>query len=309
MKLAIGSGPDVVPTIARCHELGVTNVFLNGPGVPGVQETGVPDPASVGRAVDALRREGITVDTASWWFGRFPARPWRSGSSDPGFLLEPRSPIVQAEAEALRVLGDAGITRLLHYVDIARPERPDQEPACWDGLVRAYERLIHVAATAGVGIGTHSLHRLLPESVRGRAFEEGVTVAGYGTWRARDWGGPFLVDTWEALVRLVDAVDTPVNGVTLCTGMDFLGADLPALIHRFADRIHACQIRDHTDTWPAGAECPLGRGRVGIADAIGALREVGYTGIVHPEHLGRPAPDEDPLADAVRTLRSMGVGS
>jgi hypothetical protein len=305
MQIAIGTGPDVSQTIARCRELDVTNVFLNGPSFPGVQKTGVPEASAVSESVARLRSEGLAVSSASWWLGRYPARPWRQGSSDPSFLLDESSSVLAAELEALRVFGDAGIRNLLHYVDIALPDRPQDEGAVWNGLLRAYEQIIPVAETNGLCIGNHSLHRLLPNGVRQKALAEGITLADYGSYRAEGWGGPFLLDTWEALSVLVTEVDSPHNGITLCTGMEFLGADLDAIARRFADRIHFCQIRDHTGSWPEGVECPFGRGHLDIPSVVSLLRNVGYAGPVHPEHLGKPGPGEDPLADAVRLLRSM----
>jgi sugar phosphate isomerase/epimerase len=206
------------------------------------------------------------------------------------------------------VLADAGIRDLLTYVDLARPIDPAAEADCWSGLIGAYEGIARVAETVGVRIGNHSLHRLLPDDLRPAAVESGVLLDDYATYRVAGWGGPFLVDTWERLDRLVRQVDSPANGITLCTGMDILGGDLPALVHRFADRIFFCQIRDHSDGWPAGRELPLGEGRVDLPAVLTALGQVGYTGIVHPEHLGRdPAPGEDRLSDAVGFLRRHGV--
>jgi len=59
-------------------------------------------------------------------------------------------------------------------------------------------------------------------------------------------GLPRVVSTEEDLAGLLDAVDSPANGLCFCTGS--LGAnaslDLPAMAERFASRIHAVHLRN-----------------------------------------------------------------
>lgn len=59
-------------------------------------------------------------------------------------------------------------------------------------------------------------------------------------------GLPRIVSSAEDLALLFDAVPSPANGLTLCTGS--LGArpanDLPAIARRFADRIHFAHLRN-----------------------------------------------------------------
>ena len=105
---------------------------------------------------------------------------------------------------------------------------------------------------------------------------------------------------------MVRAVPSLSNGVTLCTGMDIVGGDVPALVKEFAGKIHFCQLRDHSERWPAGREVPLGEGKVDLPSIVAALRDAGYAGIVHPEHLGKPRyPDEDLVAKAVVYVKSL----
>jgi mannonate dehydratase len=59
------------------------------------------------------------------------------------------------------------------------------------------------------------------------------------------FGLPRIASTEEDLKRIVDAVDSPANGVTYCTGS--LGAradnDLPGILRRLGDRIHFLHLR------------------------------------------------------------------
>ena len=111
----------------------------------------------------------------------------------------------------------------------------------------------------------------------------------------------------EDLRRLVNAVPSPANGVMMCTGMDFLGADMPALIKEYAGKIHCVGFRDHSESWPSAREVPLGEGRVDFRAVVAALKEVGYKGIWAPEHLGRPRYDgEDLFGKGVKHIRGVG---
>ena len=115
---------------------------------------------------------------------------------------------------------------------------------------------------------------------------------------------PALVS--RELRRLINAVPSQHNGVTLCTGMDIVGGDVPALTREFAGKIHFCQLRDHSDGWPSGREAALGEGRVDLASIVAALREVGYDGFVNLEHLGSPREEgEDLEAVALQYFRRL----
>lgn len=59
-------------------------------------------------------------------------------------------------------------------------------------------------------------------------------------------GLPRVVSTDDDVARILTSVDTPANGLTLCSGS--LGAhpenDVPAIARRFADRIHFVHLRN-----------------------------------------------------------------
>jgi mannonate dehydratase len=59
-------------------------------------------------------------------------------------------------------------------------------------------------------------------------------------------GLPRIVSNADDLAFIVEAVDSPVNGITLCSGS--LGAgpanDVPAIAQRFAERIHFAHLRN-----------------------------------------------------------------
>jgi len=317
MKVGIGASPDVQATVDRCRQLGVERVYITCASLPGYQENGYPDPANLREFKGRLEENGLEVPSACYWFAKWPAcrdlrgagrppRPWRSGSTNPDILLSRDRRCIDAMLRMVEVLGEAGITSVLHYLDLGKPIDNSQEEACWEGLIDIYRELIPVAESYGVGIGNHSLHRCLPDGIREQAVAKGVRLEDFETYIADGWGGPFLVGKPEELRRLVNAVPSPCNGVTLCTGMDIVGGDVPALVEEFAGKIHFCQIRDHDARWPAAQEVFLGEGRLDFPHIFAALRDVGYNGIVNPEHLGKPrCPGEDLQAKGVAYVKSQ----
>jgi mannonate dehydratase len=89
--------------------------------------------------------------------------------------------------------------------------------------------------------------------------------------------------------RLLDLVDSPYNGLTLCSGS--LGAnpanDIPAMVREFADRIPFAHIRnvrvydngDFIETSHRACD-----GTVDIVDIVRAYHEQGFTGYARPDH-------------------------
>ncbi|MFX3635837.1 MAG: mannonate dehydratase [Candidatus Pristimantibacillus sp.] len=110
------------------------------------------------------------------------------------------------------------------------------------------------------------------------------------------FGLPRIVTSQANVRRLLGLVDSPYNGVTLCSGS--LGAnpdnDVAAMVREFADRIPFAHIRnvkvydngDFIETSHRACD-----GTVDITDVVKAYHENGYTGYVRPDH-GRHIWDE-----------------
>jgi sugar phosphate isomerase/epimerase len=310
MILGVGASTNVQATIDRCKQLDAERVSISCPSLPGFEENGYPDPASLREIKGELEDNGLVVKDASWRLLKWPPLLYRThsrgGATSPEVLLSRDRRAIDAMARMIEVVGEAGITSVLQIIDIAKPIDTVQAEACWEALIDIYRELMPVAEANGVGIGNHSLHRLLRDGVRERAVAEGVRIEDYGSYMTEGWGGPFLVGTWKELRRLVNAAPSPSNGVTLCTGMDIPGGDVPALVVEFADKVHFCQLRDHSDRWPTGREGPLGEGRVDLPAIIAALRDADYQGILNPEHLGQPRYQGENLeAKAVAYVKSL----
>ena len=58
-------------------------------------------------------------------------------------------------------------------------------------------------------------------------------------WKAR------ILRSIENFDRMLDIVDSPCNGITLCEGcFSEMGADIPETIQHFGDKIHFVHFRD-----------------------------------------------------------------
>lgn len=103
------------------------------------------------------------------------------------------------------------------------------------------------------------------------------------------FGLPRIVRSCETIRRILDAVSSPYNGLTFCTGS--LGSnpenDLPAMIREFHDRIHFAHIRnvkvfengDFIEVSHRGKD-----GSVDVPEIVRAYHENGYQGYVRPDH-------------------------
>ena len=103
------------------------------------------------------------------------------------------------------------------------------------------------------------------------------------------FGLPRILRTQDSLRRLLDLVDSPVNGLTFCTGA--LGTlsenDLPAMIRRFGDRIHFAHCRNVKRTAEKAfheVAHPPEYGDVDLVEVMRAYADIGYEGPMRPDH-------------------------
>ncbi|MYN11746.1 mannonate dehydratase [Pusillimonas sp. TS35] len=142
------------------------------------------------------------------------------------------------------------------------------EDALWRNLEYFLKAIIPVAEEAGVRMAMH------PDDPPRPIF-----------------GLPRIVKNHDDLQRLVDIVDSPSNGLTLCSGS--LGADLcnniPALVRKFGGmgRIHFAHIRnvsvqpDGTFYESSHLSC---EGSLDLAEIVKAYHDVGGEVYVRPDH-------------------------
>jgi D-mannonate dehydratase len=133
-----------------------------------------------------------------------------------------------------------------------------------------------------------------------------LTRERYRAFRYPGWRGPFLMTTADDVRRLITAVPSPYNGVCMCSGMDLMGGDLPALVEEFGEKIYYVQTRDHRGRWPEGYAVFPGAGDVDLLGMLKRPRAVGYDGPFSAEYGGPPRyPDEDIEASVLAFTRDL----
>lgn len=169
---------------------------------------------------------------------------------------------------------------------------PGWEPERLEHLTRLFEAYQNVTEE---DLWSH-LHYFL-EHIIPTAARCGITMAIHPDdppWPV--FGLPRIMTSGESIGRLLQLVDHPANGVTLCSGS--LGAnpenDLSAMIHAYADRIPFAHIRN-VKVYENGDFIETSHrtkdGTVDICGIVKAYHETGFSGYVRPDH-GRHIWDE-----------------
>jgi len=142
------------------------------------------------------------------------------------------------------------------------------EGALWDHLEYFLKAIIPTAEEVGIKMAMH------PDDPPRPIF-----------------GLPRIVKNRDDLARLIKIVDSPANGITLCSGS--LGADLcnhiPSLVREFGGqgRIHFGHLRNvkvEADGTFYESTHRSGDGSLDMAEIIKAYHDVGFEGYVRPDH-------------------------
>ncbi len=103
------------------------------------------------------------------------------------------------------------------------------------------------------------------------------------------FGLPRIVTGKQAILRLMEAVPDPHNGVTLCTGS--LGTnpdnDIPDIIRSLKGRIHFAHVRNTRHIAPGVFEEAAhyaADGSLDMVDIMRALVSIGFDGPIRPDH-------------------------
>ncbi len=298
MSLQVGlttplADPEAI--IKRCQDLDVDQVTLRVASMPGSRELGHPEPKAFQQLHERLAEAGITVAAMSQWIGDF---------ADLAMNPHAHRRHLDAALMTLQLQGQMGIERQLHYVDLPEPANPDDDEHMWNGMIQIYRELVAQAEASRVKLANHGIWRCLTPQMRDEAVKEGVTETQYRQYRKPGWAGPYLVRTAEHVRRIIDSVPSKHNGAALCTGMYITGADPASEAANFAGRINYVQIRDLRGRWPAALEVFPGTGDLDFKAILEALIKAGYSGFLHPEHLGQPRHrNDDPEKDATMLLK------
>jgi mannonate dehydratase len=146
--------------------------------------------------------------------------------------------------------------------------RSVSEEMLWDNFAHFLERVIPVAASAGVRMALH------PDDPPWSIF-----------------GLPRIITSGAALDRVTTIVDDPANGITFCAGS--LAADpandLAAIVRALGakGRIHFVHLRNIKRTGPRSFQetaHPTGIGDIDMGSMIAGLHQTGFDGPIRSDH-------------------------
>jgi mannonate dehydratase len=164
--------------------------------------------------------------------------------------------------------------RLEHLSHLFEAYQNVSEEDLWENLKYFLEQIIPVAEENGIKMAIH------PDDPPWPVF-----------------GLPRIITNRENIRRFLSLVDSPYNGITLCSGS--LGANpqnrVAEMVREFADRIPFAHIRnvriyengDFVETSHRTSD-----GSVDIYEIVKAYHEIGFSGYARPDH-GRHIWDEE----------------
>ncbi len=156
---------------------------------------------------------------------------------------------------------------------------PIPETASWDALARVLDRLIPVAEACGVSLAFHPQDPPLPPG--------GVR------------GVHHVLGSVEGMRRYLVMSDSPHHAMNFCQGTlaemcANPAAEVPGLVREFGGtgRIRMVHFRNIRGGYGDFAEVYPDNGDVDMLAALRVYREVGYRGMICPDHV--PVSDADP---------------
>ncbi len=142
----------------------------------------------------------------------------------------------------------------------------------WANLESFLRALVPVAEEAGVTLAMHPDDPPLPE-FNGKAR---------------------IMNSAENFERLVSLVPSGRNAICFCQGtFATMGVDIPATIRRLGAHIRYVHFRDARGTAESFVETFHDNGPTDMAEAIRALREVGFDGPIRPDHVPQLEGEDD----------------
>lgn len=103
-------------------------------------------------------------------------------------------------------------------------------------------------------------------------------------------GVPRIITSVEAYDRVLEYYNSEYNGVAFCQGnFTAMGADIPETIRHFGERLHLVHFRDVSGNAELFTETWHDNGPTNMAGAIDAYLDVGFDGVIRPDHVGEMA--------------------
>lgn len=175
-----------------------------------------------------------------------------------------------------------------HAVTEAQEKHPAAditEEELWGNLEHFLDEVVPVAENAGVKLALHPDDPPI-SPVR---------------------GVPRIITGVDAYDRVLEYYDSEYNGVAFCQGnFAAMGCDIPKTIHHFGDRLHFAHFRDVSGTPERFSETWHDNGPTDMAAALDAYLDIGFEGVIRPDHVGGMAGGQ--LGDGGNKGRLFAVG-
>lgn len=113
----------------------------------------------------------------------------------------------------------------------------------------------------------------------------------------------------ENFQRLLEIVDSPMNGVTLCQGnFTLMTDDLPLVIRQFGEKIFFVHMRDVEGTANHFNETFHDAGKTDMVACMKAYKDIGFDGVLRPDHVPTMAGDNNQHAGYSSIGRLFAIG-
>jgi mannonate dehydratase len=144
-----------------------------------------------------------------------------------------------------------------------KPPVPTPAAQLWDNLARFLDDVLPVAEDAGIELALHPDDPPLPELL----------------------GQPRIIHSNAALRRVTELAPSPSNGICYCVGsLHPAGEDIVGGIHDLAEKIVFVHARNVRGTASHFIETWHDNGEIDMPAVVRALRHIGYTGTLRPDH-------------------------
>ena len=161
------------------------------------------------------------------------------------------------------------------------------EAQLWDSLGYFLERVLPVAESAGVKLAMHP--------------DDPPTSPIRGLGR--------IMRSVENFQRLLNLAPSPMNGIAFCQGnFTLMTDDLPAVIRQFADKIFFVHMRDVAGTRERFQETFHDAGQTDMVACMRAYRDIGFDGVLRPDHVPTMAGDDNEHAGYSSIGRLFAIG-
>src|SRR5262249_54799010 len=122
---------------------------------------------------------------------------------------------------------------------------------------------------------------------------------------------PRILNSVESMQRVLDLAPSPSNGLTFCQGnFRLMSDDMPGTIHHFGDhhKIFFVHFRDVRGTADDFQETFHDLGPTDMLACLRAYREIGFEGVLRPDHVPTLAGESNDLPGYASLGRLHAIG-